>query len=124
GSVGEAGPRRGARGPPVAERRLPARPRRRGDLAAPHLAPGRRLPDPRRRRPHHRPHPAGGGVGGPAMTTSPATIAAAAAQLGDLAQQEVPLGPRTTYRVGGPAALFVEVGSDDDLARVAAAVQA
>jgi len=58
------------------------------------------------------------------MTTSPATIAAAAAQLGDLAQQEVPLGPRTTYRVGGPAALFVEVGSDDDLARVAAAVQA
>ena len=42
----------------------------------------------------------------------------AAAMLDELARREEPLGPRTTYRVGGAAALFVEVGSDADLARV------
>jgi hypothetical protein len=31
----------------------------------------------------------------------------AAARLGSLAVADEPLGPRTTYRVGGPAALFV-----------------
>jgi UDP-N-acetylmuramate dehydrogenase len=46
----------------------------------------------------------------------------AAALLGDLARRDVALGPLTTYRVGGPAALFVEVAGDDDLARVAEAV--
>lgn len=35
---------------------------------------------------------------------------------------EVPLGPLTTYRVGGPAARFLRVETDDELARVAAAV--
>jgi UDP-N-acetylmuramate dehydrogenase len=34
------------------------------------------------------------------------------------------LGPLTTYRVGGPAALYAEVGDDDDLAAVSAAVRA
>jgi UDP-N-acetylmuramate dehydrogenase len=33
----------------------------------------------------------------------------------------VPLGPRTTYRVGGPAALLVEVADPDELAGLAAA---
>jgi UDP-N-acetylmuramate dehydrogenase len=48
----------------------------------------------------------------------------AARILGDLAQRDVPLGPMTTYRVGGPAALFVELSADEDLRRVAEAVSA
>jgi UDP-N-acetylmuramate dehydrogenase len=48
----------------------------------------------------------------------------AAAVLGDLARRDVPLGPLTTYRVGGPAALFVEAADPDDLRAVAAAVAA
>src|SRR5215218_7766308 len=51
-------------------------------------------------------------------------LARAADVLGDLARRDVPLGPLTTYRVGGAAALFVEVSSDEDLARVADAVVA
>jgi UDP-N-acetylmuramate dehydrogenase len=51
-------------------------------------------------------------------------VEAAAALLGERAQRGVPLGPLTTYRVGGPAALLVEAGGEDDLAAVAAAVQA
>jgi UDP-N-acetylmuramate dehydrogenase len=46
----------------------------------------------------------------------------AAEVLAGLARRGVPLGPLTTYRVGGPAALFVEVASVDDLQRVADAV--
>jgi len=49
---------------------------------------------------------------------------AALAALGHRARRDVPLGPLTTYRVGGPAAVFVEVATEDDLAAVAAAVQA
>jgi UDP-N-acetylmuramate dehydrogenase len=48
----------------------------------------------------------------------------AAALLGDLARRDVPIGPMTTYRVGGAADLFVEAETDDDLERVAAAVAA
>ena len=47
----------------------------------------------------------------------------AAELLGPLAQRDVPIGPMTTYRIGGPAALFVAVESDADLARVADAVR-
>ena len=39
--------------------------------------------------------------------------------LGDRLQRDVPLAPMTTYRVGGPAAMFVDVRSLDDLAAVA-----
>ena len=46
---------------------------------------------------------------------------AAAAVLGDRAEHDVPLAPFTTYRLGGPAALFVRASSVDDLAAVAAA---
>jgi UDP-N-acetylmuramate dehydrogenase len=53
-----------------------------------------------------------------------AAVAAAAERLGDLARRDVAIGPRTTYRVGGPAALFAEVHDDDQLARVAGAVAA
>jgi UDP-N-acetylmuramate dehydrogenase len=48
-------------------------------------------------------------------------IERAAAMLGDLAQRDVPLGPMTTYRVGGSAALFVRVTHRSQLAAVAAA---
>jgi UDP-N-acetylmuramate dehydrogenase len=48
----------------------------------------------------------------------------AAAVLGPLARRDVPLGPMTTYRVGGPAALHVVVEDEETLARLAAAVAA
>lgn len=44
--------------------------------------------------------------------------------LGDRARRDVRLGPLTTYRVGGPAALFVELASEDDLHLVSQAVRA
>lgn len=50
-----------------------------------------------------------------------ARIEAAAAVLGDLARRDVPLAPLTTYRVGGPAALFVSATSVADLLAVARA---
>jgi UDP-N-acetylmuramate dehydrogenase len=40
---------------------------------------------------------------------------------GGLAQCDVPLGPMTTYRVGGSASIFVRVGARADLARLAEA---
>jgi UDP-N-acetylmuramate dehydrogenase len=46
----------------------------------------------------------------------------AAELLGVRAQAQVPLGPRTTYRVGGPAALLTTIETDADLGAVAAAV--
>jgi len=51
-------------------------------------------------------------------------LAAAAAVLGDRARPDAPLGPLTTYRVGGPAALLLEARSEDDLALARRAVQA
>lgn len=48
---------------------------------------------------------------------------AAAALLGERCLLHAPLGARTTYRVGGTADAFLVVEGDDDLARVAAAVQ-
>jgi UDP-N-acetylmuramate dehydrogenase len=55
--------------------------------------------------------------------TGAAEIEAVAGALGGLAQRAVGLGALTTYRVGGPAALFVEAGSDDDLLAVRRALQ-
>jgi UDP-N-acetylmuramate dehydrogenase len=46
----------------------------------------------------------------------------AAALLGPRAERERPLGPMTTYRVGGPAALYLEVVSEEDLTLVHRAV--
>ena len=48
----------------------------------------------------------------------------AADLLGDRAAADVAIGPRTTYRVGGAAALLTTVETDADLATVASAVQA
>ena len=56
--------------------------------------------------------------------TDPDRVGAAADALGELARRDVPIGPLTTYKVGGPAALFVEVASHDDLDRVAKATSA
>jgi UDP-N-acetylmuramate dehydrogenase len=57
-----------------------------------------------------------------------ATLAMAADMLGERLggrlRRDVPLGPMTTYKVGGSAALFVDVASIDDLREVAAARQA
>jgi UDP-N-acetylmuramate dehydrogenase len=46
---------------------------------------------------------------------SPDTLERLAEELGPLSRRDVPLGPLTTYRVGGPAALFVEARTLDDL---------
>lgn len=56
--------------------------------------------------------------------SEPEVIAATAAMLGGRVEADVPLGPRTTYRVGGSAALFSVIDDDDDLSAVAAAVSA
>jgi UDP-N-acetylmuramate dehydrogenase len=49
--------------------------------------------------------------------------AVAAAILGPLAERDVPLGPLTTYRVGGPADVFVRARRVDDLVSVAEAAE-
>ncbi len=43
-------------------------------------------------------------------------------RIGDLVVRSAPLGTRTTYRVGGPAALLAEVVDEQSLERVASAV--
>jgi UDP-N-acetylmuramate dehydrogenase len=47
----------------------------------------------------------------------------AAEILGPLARRGEPIGNRTTYRVGGAAALFVEVEREDDLSRISEAIR-
>ncbi|HEY2332949.1 MAG TPA: UDP-N-acetylmuramate dehydrogenase [Acidimicrobiales bacterium] len=49
-------------------------------------------------------------------------IAAVADRLGELARRDVPLGPLTTYRVGGPARLLAEVPDEAALQRLTQAV--
>ncbi len=51
-------------------------------------------------------------------------IEEAAGVLGQRARRQVPLGPFTTYRVGGPAALLMEVRSEADLGLARRAVTA
>ncbi|MGI8937119.1 MAG: UDP-N-acetylmuramate dehydrogenase [Iamia sp.] len=58
------------------------------------------------------------------MTPPDAAVDRAADALGPLARRQVPLGPLTTYRLGGPAALLVEAEDEASLARVAVAVGA
>jgi UDP-N-acetylmuramate dehydrogenase len=57
-----------------------------------------------------------------ARASTSAAVERAASLLGERARPNVPLGPLTTYRVGGAADLFVEAESVDDLAALAAAV--
>ena len=49
-------------------------------------------------------------------------LAVLADRLGPAAARDVPLGPMTTYRVGGSAALLVRAGSVADLRRISAAL--
>jgi UDP-N-acetylmuramate dehydrogenase len=56
------------------------------------------------------------------VSPGPEAVERAATLLGDRARRDVALGPFTTYKVGGPAALLVQAGSADDLAAVAGAV--
>ncbi|MBV9951719.1 MAG: UDP-N-acetylmuramate dehydrogenase [Acidimicrobiia bacterium] len=58
------------------------------------------------------------------MTELAGAVAEAAARLGPRARRDVPIGPLTTYRVGGSAAVFVDVDDEADLAALAAAVAA
>jgi UDP-N-acetylmuramate dehydrogenase len=61
-----------------------------------------------------------------AESDRPATggaVAVAADALGSLAELGVPLGPLTTYRVGGAAAVFVRARTRDDLLSVAGAAR-
>lgn len=51
-------------------------------------------------------------------------VEAAAAVLGDRAGRDVPLGPFTTYRVGGPASLLLRAEDEDDLELARRAVAA
>ena len=50
-------------------------------------------------------------------------VAIAVDSLGALAERGVALGPLTTYRVGGPAAVFVRARTSEDLVRVGVAAQ-
>jgi UDP-N-acetylmuramate dehydrogenase len=56
------------------------------------------------------------------MVTPPPELLALARVLGERAAPAKPLGPLTTYGVGGPAALYVEVETEADLAVVRAAL--
>jgi UDP-N-acetylmuramate dehydrogenase len=62
---------------------------------------------------------------GPVTTGKPRrdeAVEVAAARLGVLARRDAPLGARTTYRLGGPAALLADVDGQDSLGRVVEAV--
>ncbi|HVC15641.1 MAG TPA: UDP-N-acetylmuramate dehydrogenase [Acidimicrobiales bacterium] len=61
------------------------------------------------------------GDGGGATATA-AALDALAAALGPRARRGAPLGVRTTYRVGGPAGLLVDVDDEDDLEQLARAM--
>ncbi|MCU4183684.1 UDP-N-acetylmuramate dehydrogenase [Acidiferrimicrobium sp. IK] len=61
---------------------------------------------------------------GPEPTPDPRRIEEASEILGPLAQIGAPLGTRTTYRVGGPAAVLVVASSLEDLGAVARAHRA
>lgn len=54
----------------------------------------------------------------------PVVVEEVMARLGDLARRDEPIGPLTTYRVGGAAAVWCEVVDEADLALVSEAVRA
>ena len=86
------------------------------------LAAGRPLPHPRRRRPHHAARRAAR-VTAVVTPSDDAASAVADAPAAHRATLMKPLGPLTTYGVGGPAALFVEVEGPDDLEAVRRALR-
>ena len=56
------------------------------------------------------------------MTATPDLVRSVGEALGERARWDQPLGSRTTYRVGGPAALLVAAADQDDLLAVARAI--
>ena len=52
----------------------------------------------------------------------PAALAEVASRLGDLVEPDMPIGPLTTYRVGGRAALFARCETAGDVRRVRDAI--
>ncbi|MET0489394.1 MAG: UDP-N-acetylenolpyruvoylglucosamine reductase, partial [Acidimicrobiales bacterium] len=60
----------------------------------------------------------------PAGRPVAAAIDVAAEVLGPLAERDVPIGPLTTYRVGGAAALLARVDDPADLGTVGRAIAA
>jgi UDP-N-acetylmuramate dehydrogenase len=56
------------------------------------------------------------------VSTLTEDLSAVVAALGPRAEVARPLGPLTTYRVGGPAACFVEAGDEADLLALRAAI--
>lgn len=58
----------------------------------------------------------------PAPSLAQAATEQAASMLSDLVLRQMPLGERTTYRVGGKAALWVEPTSREDLVAISGAV--
>ena len=54
---------------------------------------------------------------------TPGAVEEAARALGPLVQRDVAIGPLTTYRVGGPAALYAEVTTEEEIERVSSAVR-
>ncbi len=60
----------------------------------------------------------------PARRAGEAAVARALDVLGPIAERDVALGPLTTYRVGGPAAVFVRARGLADLVEVAHAARA
>lgn len=64
------------------------------------------------------------GAAEPDRSHASSAVTVAASALGPLAELDVPLGPLTTYRVGGSAAVFVRARSRADLLAVAGAARA
>ena len=58
------------------------------------------------------------------MNTAPDAVSSAAAILGEKGRRDAPLGALTTYRVGGTAALLLDVQGKDDLVLAWQAVRA
>ncbi len=58
----------------------------------------------------------------PVAGSDRSTTEQAARRLGDRARRQVPLAGYTTYRVGGPASVLVELDGPDDVAALAAVV--
>jgi len=56
------------------------------------------------------------------VTATPDLVRSVGEALGERARWDQPLGSRTTYRVGGPAALLVAAADQDDLLAVARAI--
>src|SRR5207342_2028094 len=111
-----------ARRPPLDPGRLSAASRRYRDVPALRVAAGRSLPHLGRRRSDVAARRDARAVASGERRVTDA-VSAAGDALGSLAQHGVAIGPLTTYRAGGHAALFVRAETGEDLVAVAEAVR-